>query len=92
MGTPISNLNHLSGTLLIQGDTRTLTLSVRDCVTSASKRLILWGPVLSHMLYCVSNYTLSTCFYSLCLLETFLLSTGARIRAILLLASSWSSG
>ena len=44
------------------------------------------------MLYCVSNNRFYTYFYNLCLLETVLLSTGAKIRAILLLASSWSSG
>ena len=44
--------------------------------------------VLSHTLCCVSNNKLCTCFYSFCLLETFLLSMGVRARGTLLLASN----
>ena len=43
--------------------------------------------VLTLMLYC-DSHKLYICFHSLCLLETFLLSSGARIRAILFLAPS----
>ena len=75
----ISDLNHPLGTF---------STLFSDC----GVLLLNCFPVLSHMLYCVSNNE-HTCFYSRCLLETFLLSVEARIRATLLLASSpwWSS-
>ena len=68
-----SDLNHLSCTVLIEGDACTLTpLGVYCCFTSAlDKQTSLC--VFSHM-YCDSNSNFYTCICSLCLLETFLLS------------------
>ena len=41
-----------------------------------------------HKLCSANNNKFGTCFYSFCLLETFLISNGARARTTLLLASS----
>ena len=72
----ISDLNHLSGALLTQGDAHTLTPLLG--VYSPCLCLKLFLCVLSHVWCCVSNNKLHTCFYSPCLPETFLLSTGSK--------------
>ena len=56
-----------------------------------SARILSWinelfSCVLSHILCCVSNNKLCICFYTVCLLEIFLLQTGATARVTLPLA------
>ena len=70
----ISDLNRPPGALLILEDTQTHTLCM--CISVLNNKLLLC--VLSHMFYCDSNNKACTYFYSLCLLETFLLSTGGK--------------
>ena len=69
--------------LFIREDTHTLSLwEVYFCLASVLKSLFLC--VVSHLLCCVSNNQLCTCFYSFCLLETFLLSNGGKTRELCL--------
>ena len=67
-----------------------LVLLATICITSLLLTLTNFFCVLSLMLYCDCNNKICTCLYIFRLLETFLFSIGTRIRAILLLASSWS--
>ena len=89
----VSN-GHLSGAVLpIRDDTHTLfSPGVHLCLASVFNKLFLCA--LSNLLGYVSNNKPFTCFYSFCLLETFLLSNGTKARETLPLASnpSWSSG
>ena len=84
----IRDLNHLSAALLLQGtpERSPLLWVCHHFASALAKETLLH--VFSRVVSCASNNKPCTCFYSLCLLETLLLSKGTRIRAIL--ASSWS--
>ena len=68
--------------LLIREDGHTLSFLV--CI-SALFCLKLFLSMLPHLLCCISENKLCTCFYSFCLLKTFLFSKEARARGTLLL-------
>ena len=72
--------------LLIREDTRTLSFWV--CISALLLSWInkLFSCVLHHTVFCVSNNKFCNCFYSFCLLETFLLSNRGKIQGTLLLA------
>ena len=72
--------------LLIREDAHTLSFWV--CISALLLSWInrLFSCVLYHILCCVSNNKFCNCFYSFCLLETFLLSNRGKSQGTLLLA------
>ena len=76
----LSYINDLTASLLhsslLGGRPHPFSPGVYLCLPSALNKLFLC--VLSHLLCCVSNNKPRTCFYSFCLLETFLLSNGGK--------------